>query len=175
MQRHCGCVAKTTGRVHHGPRLRSRGARKSWCGASRVDLIPGRGGAPRWPAGIVGSMTHCLGYRAATVAREQEFASLGIDTEPHKPLPPTILQTIASHGEIMAIRELFDPNVACDTLLFSAKEALSKPGFPSLSVSSPSTRFASASKAQESSLSCSSCQGRLLTGNVLVGPQDDGP
>ena len=32
-------------------------------------ILPGVRGAPVWPAGIVGSMTHCVGYRAAAVAR----------------------------------------------------------------------------------------------------------
>ena len=50
----------------------------------RLDLrrpvqVPGPRGEPTWPTGIVGAMTHCQGYRAATVARASDFHSLGID------------------------------------------------------------------------------------------------
>ena len=31
-------------------------------------ILPGERGAPQWPPGIVGSITHCAGYRAAAVA-----------------------------------------------------------------------------------------------------------
>ena len=42
---------------------------------------------PQWPSGVAGSITHCPGYRAAAVAMGTEVASLGIDAEPHEPLP----------------------------------------------------------------------------------------
>ena len=32
-----------------------------------VPILPGVGGAPTWPAGVQGSMTHCAGYAAAAV------------------------------------------------------------------------------------------------------------
>ena len=38
-------------------------------GVPPAPILPGERGAPRWPAGVVGSMTHCAGYRAAAVAR----------------------------------------------------------------------------------------------------------
>ncbi|MFF4689931.1 hypothetical protein [Streptomyces sp. NPDC001307] len=56
-------------------------------------LAPGASGpewarrAPRWPEGIVGSMTHCAGYHAAAVARGRSVAALGVDGEPHGPSP----------------------------------------------------------------------------------------
>src|SRR6266851_1633075 len=34
-------------------------------------ILPGRAGEPRWPDGVVGSITHCAGYRACAVARAQ--------------------------------------------------------------------------------------------------------
>ena len=36
-------------------------------GYPRVPILPGVGGAPIWPAGVVGSLTHCAGYAAAAV------------------------------------------------------------------------------------------------------------
>ena len=41
-------------------------------GASSVPIPSGRRGAPDWPSGVVGSITHCAGYRAATAARARE-------------------------------------------------------------------------------------------------------
>ncbi|WP_158717200.1 4'-phosphopantetheinyl transferase family protein [Streptomyces sp. NRRL F-4474] len=54
-------------------------------GIPPMPLLPGERGAPLWPRGTVGSMTHCLGYRAAAAARADEITALGIDAEPHQP------------------------------------------------------------------------------------------
>jgi len=52
-------------------------------GLPRSPLLPGERGAPQWPVGVVGSMTHCAGYRAAAVARASDMVTIGIDAEPH--------------------------------------------------------------------------------------------
>lgn len=94
-------------------------------------IIPGARGAPRWPAGAVGSMTHCDGYRAAAVARAGRIASIGIDAEPHGPLPSGVLDMIALAEEHRMIAELpVSDGVRWDRLLFSAKEAVYKAWFP---------------------------------------------
>ena len=41
-------------------------------GVGPAPILPGQAGAPQWPSGIVGSITHCAGYRAAAVARASE-------------------------------------------------------------------------------------------------------
>src|SRR6185437_1465289 len=38
-------------------------------GLPPAPILRGSEGAPIWPAGVVGSMTHCRAYRAAAVAR----------------------------------------------------------------------------------------------------------
>jgi 4'-phosphopantetheinyl transferase EntD len=88
---------------------------------------------PRWPQGIVGSITHCAEFRAAAVARSDRIASVGIDAEPDLPLPPEILGMIARPQEAHMLAEL-DPGagVCWDRLLFSAKEALYKAWSPLL-------------------------------------------
>ncbi|MFD3676463.1 hypothetical protein [Streptomyces sp. NPDC058613] len=48
----------------------------------RSDSAEGRRN-PVWPSGIVGSMTHCTGYRAAAVARTGHLVALGVDAEPN--------------------------------------------------------------------------------------------
>ncbi|QIQ01104.1 4'-phosphopantetheinyl transferase family protein [Streptomyces liangshanensis] len=95
-------------------------------------LLPGAGGAPRWPDGVVGSITHCDGYRAAVVARTTDVAALGIDAERAGPLPRGVLGLVASDGERAVVERLAAgrPGVPWDRLLFSAKEAVYKAWFP---------------------------------------------
>ncbi|MFE3693185.1 4'-phosphopantetheinyl transferase [Streptomyces sp. NPDC059129] len=95
-------------------------------------LLPGPRGAPTWPTGIVGSMTHCPGFRAAAVARRSDALSLGIDAEVDEPLPRGMLESIALPGELAVIRRLLSHRTGprWDRLLFSAKEAVYKAWFP---------------------------------------------
>ncbi|MER7624992.1 4'-phosphopantetheinyl transferase superfamily protein [Streptomyces sp. NPDC126503] len=102
-------------------------------GLPPVPLLPGTKGAPRWPDGVVGSMTHCQGYRAAAVALREDFASIGCDAEPNAPLPsPGLLEAVSLPRERALLRELAArrPAVAWDRLLFSAKESVYKTWFP---------------------------------------------
>lgn len=102
-------------------------------GVPPVPVIPGPQGAPRWPAGVVGSITHCDGYRAAAVARAAEVMSLGIDAEPNESLPEGgMLRTIARAEERMRLSDLAIrmPGICWDRLLFSAKESVYKAWFP---------------------------------------------
>ncbi len=95
-------------------------------------ILPGQHGAPTWPDGIVGSMTHCAGYRAAGVAWASEVRSVGIDAEPNEPLPEGVLDVVSLPGERHRLVELVGrrPEVNWDRLLFSAKEAVYKAWFP---------------------------------------------
>ncbi|MFF4761495.1 4'-phosphopantetheinyl transferase [Streptomyces sp. NPDC001292] len=95
-------------------------------------VLPGERGAPRWPEGLTGSMTHCDGYRAAALVRAADLASLGIDAEPHAPLPDGVLSTIALPAEERRVAQLaaLHPGVHWDRLLFSAKESVYKAWFP---------------------------------------------
>jgi len=95
-------------------------------------ILPGPGGAPRWPGGVVGSITHCDGYRAAAVARLPHVAAIGIDAEPDAPLRAGVLRRIATPGEGVRVARLTAevPGVSWDRLLFSAKEAAYKAWFP---------------------------------------------
>jgi 4'-phosphopantetheinyl transferase EntD len=91
-----------------------------------------RDGAPLWPAGVVGSITHKGGYRAAAVAFAAEMCGLGIDAEPDERLPDGLLATIASRAERLRVEQLLAdrPDVAWDRLLFCAKEAAVKAARP---------------------------------------------
>jgi 4'-phosphopantetheinyl transferase EntD len=95
-------------------------------------ILPGVRGAPRWPAGVVGSLTHCAGYRAAALAHAREIMAIGVDAEPHDPLPEGVGDAIARPEELTALTSLTAaaPQVCWDRLLFSAKESVYKAWFP---------------------------------------------
>lgn len=113
---------------------------------AQLGIAPGpipRGpdGAPRWPSGIAGSITHCAGYRACAVARTSEVASLGIDAEPNEATPDGVAKTITDEAERRHLAALPAsssassasaswPGVHWDRLLFSAKESVYKTWFP---------------------------------------------
>lgn len=101
-------------------------------GVPPAPILPGPRGAPGWPSGIVGSMTHCAGYRGAAVASAKVAASIGIDAEPHGPLPDGVLEAIARPEELSWLAELAvsAPGVHWDRLLFSMKESVYKAWFP---------------------------------------------
>jgi len=56
-------------------------------GVPEAPILKGEKGEPRWPDGLVGSLTHCEGYRGAVVGRTSAVRSVGIDAEPHDVLP----------------------------------------------------------------------------------------
>ncbi|ACU70776.1 4'-phosphopantetheinyl transferase [Catenulispora acidiphila DSM 44928] len=122
-------------------------------GLPPVAILTGGNREPLWPAGIVGSMTHCRGYRAAAVARGGggggvgrvgdvgrvvgggfvgPVTGIGIDAEPHGPLPQGVFDTIARPDEMPGLAALAAerPQVRWDRLVFSAKESVYKAWFP---------------------------------------------
>ncbi|WP_263980321.1 4'-phosphopantetheinyl transferase superfamily protein [Streptomyces naphthomycinicus] len=88
--------------------------------------------APRWPEGVVGSMTHCAGYHAAAVALAESVAALGVDGEPDEPLSDDVRRLITLPEERPVLQRLgaAHPGVHWDRLLFSAKESVYKAWFP---------------------------------------------
>jgi 4'-phosphopantetheinyl transferase EntD len=101
-------------------------------GYEPVAIPTGEKREPVWPEGVVGALTHCRGYRAAALARAEHIASLGIDAEPHLPLPDGVLEAVARPEELshLAGLEASAPEVHWDRLLFSAKESVYKAWFP---------------------------------------------
>lgn len=101
-------------------------------GLPPVPVLSSRRGAPQWPAGVVGSMTHCDGYRAAALAHAGDLASIGLDAEPNAPLPEGVLDSVSLEPERKMLASLPggpDP-VHWDRLLFSAKESVFKVWYP---------------------------------------------
>ncbi len=110
-----------------------------WCARlalRRLDLpptpiVPGQRGAPNWPATVVGSITHCAGFRAAAVAHQRDLLTLGIDAEPNEPLPRGVFETISTPDERDEHRILGKGGSVCwDRMLFSIKESVYKAWYP---------------------------------------------
>jgi 4'-phosphopantetheinyl transferase EntD len=97
-------------------------------GITPVAIPNGPHGEPQWPPGVVGSLTHCAGYRACAVARATTLRSIGIDAEPNQPLPSGVLEEVAFGPERKLVAA--PGHVHMDRLLFSAKEAIYKAWFP---------------------------------------------
>ena len=104
-------------------------------GLPPAPILKGEKGEPQWPAGVVGSLTHCQGYRGAVVGRRASadpttgVRSVGIDAEPHDVLPDKVLEAIslpAERHEIVAL----PGGLHWDRILFCAKEATYKAWFP---------------------------------------------
>jgi 4'-phosphopantetheinyl transferase EntD len=93
-------------------------------------ILIGQAREPLWPAGIVGSITHCTGFCAAAVARQSDVASIGIDAEPHEALPTDVLSSVAREDECRALGALPSVGVHWDRVLFSAKESVYKAWYP---------------------------------------------
>jgi 4'-phosphopantetheinyl transferase EntD len=101
-------------------------------GLAPTPIVSGDKGAPQWPDGIVGSITHTQGYRAAAVARVRDIVTIGIDAEVHDELPDGVMSLVVRGGEGAHLHDLATrhPDVHWDRLLFCAKEATYKAWFP---------------------------------------------
>lgn len=101
-------------------------------GIMPAPILPGERGAAQWPPGVVGSITHCAGYRAAAVALARDVLTIGIDAEPDEVLPDGVLSAVSIPGERRQLRRLAlrVPHICWDRLLFSAKESVYKAWFP---------------------------------------------
>ncbi len=99
-------------------------------GVPPVPILKGDKGEPCWPDGVVGSLTHCTGYRGAVVGRADAVRSVGIDAEPHDVLPHGVLDAISLPEERGEIPRKLPAGLYWDRILFCAKEATYKAWFP---------------------------------------------
>jgi 4'-phosphopantetheinyl transferase EntD len=98
-------------------------------GLPPVPILKGEKGEPCWPDDVVGSLTHCKGFRGAVVGRKADVRSLGIDAEPHDVLPDGVLGAISLPVERHEMGVL-PQQLHWDRILFCAKEATYKAWFP---------------------------------------------
>lgn len=117
------------------PKRRAEFAAGRWCarhaladlGHFDFALIPEVDRRPRWPRGVVGSITHTDGYCAAVVGDARRFQAIGVDAEivgrvteetwPHLFTEPDLAQIVAAPAAARA---------RLATIVFSAKEAFYK-------------------------------------------------
>ncbi|WP_327111896.1 4'-phosphopantetheinyl transferase superfamily protein [Streptomyces sp. NBC_01341] len=99
-------------------------------GLPPVPVLTGHRGMPLWPDGVIGSMTHCDGYRAAALARTSRARAIGIDAEPNEPLPSDVYEIVSLPSERTRMPGTDGAGVHWDRLLFSAKESVFKTWFP---------------------------------------------
>lgn len=92
-------------------------------------ILKGEKGEPCWPDGVVGSLTHCAGYRGAVVGLDRAVRSVGVDAEPHDVLPDGVLDAISLPAERAELAAL-PTGIHWDRILFCAKEATYKAWFP---------------------------------------------
>ena len=100
-------------------------------GILHFPLLPGKDRAPIWPAGVVGSLTHCGGTCAAAVAQADRIAGVGIDVESAEPLADELLHLVCVPAErawLEASPEHSRGVLA--KLLFSTKESVFKCFYP---------------------------------------------
>lgn len=95
-------------------------------------IVRGGRGMPVWPPGVVGTLTHTDGLRAAALAPTDRVRSLGLDVEPHGPLSDGVLDAVSLPEEAAWVRAARAEvgSVHWDRLLFTAKEATYKAWFP---------------------------------------------
>lgn len=98
-------------------------------GLPATPILRGSHGEPVWPAGVVGSITHCDGYCAAAVALTSKVLAVGIDAEVHAALPLDVLHQVCFDDELLWLNQS-PPDIHWDCLMFSIKEAVFKAWFP---------------------------------------------
>lgn len=92
-------------------------------------ILAGPHRAPIWPAGVVGSISHCPNCCMAAVGSTDNFQAIGLDVEQVAPLKPDLWRMILTERERARIASV---SVGMDPakLTFSAKEAFYKAYFP---------------------------------------------
>ena len=69
-------------------------------GEEYATMPRGPRGAPVWPDGVVGSITHTQEYAAVAIASSHAVDSLGIDAEPMVVLPPETVAVVSNPREL---------------------------------------------------------------------------
>jgi 4'-phosphopantetheinyl transferase EntD len=84
-----------------------------------------KNGAPCWPAGVLGSITHAKGYAAALAGEARLFSGIGIDAERLGGVTRDLWPRLFDAAEREYL-ETVDDGTCAATLFFSAKEACYK-------------------------------------------------
>jgi 4'-phosphopantetheinyl transferase EntD len=96
-------------------------------GRDEAAIAIGAAGAPVWPVGIVGSITHTRGYAAVLVAPRDRFRAIGIDAERIGGVTELLMPRLFGVAEQEWLMMLnAEKRAVALTVFFSAKEAFYK-------------------------------------------------
>jgi len=103
-------------------------------GVAPTPLLPAADGSPKWPDGVVGSITHTRDYCAVVLGREPPLRALGVDVETVRALESGVVELILTARErawLYSSERRSARSLEEETLLFfSAKEAFYKCQYP---------------------------------------------
>lgn len=85
-----------------------------------------REGPAAWPPGVLGSLAHDEEVAVAAIVPIGAYAGIGVDVEPAQPLPPELVERVATPAE----RRLYPSDLLASRVLFCAKEAVYKAQYP---------------------------------------------
>jgi 4'-phosphopantetheinyl transferase EntD len=161
-------------------------ARLTGAGSPLLVLLNGPDRAPRWPAGIVGSITHTRGgpeadgdgYCAVVLGRDTDVRTVAIDAEEAEDLEPELCRFVLTAGERAALAaEPAQRRGLLAKILFSAKECFYKAqypvtgrflGFQEVEVTLDQARLQFRARLVESAREMSECLGRYRMDGGLV-------
>jgi 4'-phosphopantetheinyl transferase EntD len=111
-------------------------ARDAWqrLGVPAQPLLNDEQRVPRWPAGVVGTITHTHGWCAAAVAKSTHFSALGADVEAATPLERGLWERICRPAERRLLESSPERAGLLGKAFFSAKESIYKALYPSVRV-----------------------------------------
>lgn len=96
-------------------------------GIPSCSLVPYPDRSPRWPNGIIGSISHTEGCCAVSVTRAAHIVGFGLDVEMDTPLPPELEPMICTASErVWLSLQPPENRGSLGKLFFSAKEAFYK-------------------------------------------------
>lgn len=99
-------------------------------GVTRRPVVADGAGAPVWPVGWTGSITHSGGRCAAGVAPRSVVAAMGIDMERPRPISGRAVRRVCTSEELAGCEALPPIGVAWPLVVFSAKESFYKAWWP---------------------------------------------
>lgn len=99
---------------------------------SSVQVNCSKDGAPIFPCGLVGSISHSGNLAMAAVSKGNHISSIGIDIENMIPEEDyeLVKRQVLTHDEVPLLERLSVTNFQALTLIFSAKESLFKCLYP---------------------------------------------
>jgi 4'-phosphopantetheinyl transferase EntD len=94
-------------------------------GCHETPILRGKDRQPRWPNGVVGSISHTESFCAAAVALEADHAGLGLDVEMDLPVSEGFARRVCSERELLRCAEHGSAEQLA-RVVFSAKESVYK-------------------------------------------------